>query len=54
MSNKMKKNDDEFIGFETLLPTAVVDLLHPITATDDESVYDTHVNLDEHELAMAA
>lgn len=50
----MKKYDDEYIGFETVLPMAVIELLHPVTATEDELVYDTYAKLDEHELAMAA
>jgi len=50
----MKKYDDEFIGFETVLPMAIVDLLHPVELTVDQSISDTQLDLDEHELAMAA
>lgn len=47
----MRKYEDENIGFETLLPSDIVDLLHPVI---DDSRGEAESGLDEHELAMAA
>jgi len=50
----MKIYDDEFIGFETLLPTDVVNILHHEQTAVDNFIDNDNSDLDEHELAMAA
>ena len=50
----MKKYDDEYIGFETLLPSEIIDLLHIQEAVAEELISNADSPLDEHEMAMAA
>ncbi len=50
----MKKYDDENIGFETVLPNEIIELLHTQQAVIKESKSLVDSPLDEHELAMAA
>jgi len=50
----MKIYDDEFIGFETLLPAHVVNSLHLEQTVVDSFIDNDSSDLDEHELAMAA
>jgi len=50
----MKIYDDEFIGFETLLPAHIVNSLHHEQSTVDGFIDNANSDLDEHELAMAA
>ncbi|GEM_PF-1974631 len=50
----MKIYDDEFIGFETLLPAHVVNILQQEQTAADNFTDNENSDLDEHELAMAA
>lgn len=50
----MKNYDDEAIGFETLLPIEVVELLLMNSPVIDKAPKLLDYPLDEHELAMAA
>jgi hypothetical protein len=47
-------NYDEYIGFETLLPIEVIDLLHTQEPVVEELISYTDSPLDEYELAMVA
>ncbi len=50
----MKKYNDEYIGFETLLPNEIIELLHNQKAVIKEPQSLADSPLDEHELAMVA
>lgn len=53
----MKKYNDEHLGFESMLPTEIIELLnfHQITVSDHVLEDESHDSrLDEHELALVA